>query len=297
MAKERIDKLLSHQGFGSRKDIKKLLRSSCVLLNGKQIFDPSLGIDPEKDQLSVDGQVVSVQKEIYLMMNKIAHTVSANRDGEHQTVFDLLSSDFKTPYLQEKLHLVGRLDMDTEGLLLFTTDGALTHRLISPKSHIEKTYFVMLERPFSPEEQAETSRRFKEGIAVGPDDNEPGFVCQSAKVRFPEEEEIKAALEKSSIDEVFERIKNAGDCKSGWESGSAEELTEKRTGTDDYDKNRFAILSITEGKYHQVKRMFSAAGNKVLYLKRLSMGQLKLDDNLNTGEYRALTDEEISFLL
>lgn len=296
MAKERIDKLLSHQGYGSRKDIKKLLRSSCVLLNGRQIFDPSLSIDPEKDQLTVDGQTVNIQKEIYLMMNKIAHTVSANKDGEHQTVFDLLAPEYRTSYLQEKLHLVGRLDMDTEGLLLFTTDGALTHRLISPKSHISKTYFVMLERPFSPEEQSETARLFEEGIAVGPDDNEPGFVCQSAKVRFPDEDEIKAALEKSSIDEIFERLKNAGDCKSGWESGSAEAVTEKRTGTNDYDKNRFAILSITEGKYHQVKRMFTAAGNKVLYLKRLSMGQLALDRNLNVGEYRTLTEEEITLL-
>ena len=280
MAKERIDKLLSHQGYGSRKDIKKLLRSSCVLLNGRQIFDPSLSIDPEKDQLTVDGQTVNIQKEIYLMMNKIAHTVSANKDGEHQTVFDLLAPEYRTSYLQEKLHLVGRLDMDTEGLLLFTTDGALTHRLISPKSHISKTYFVMLERPFSPEEQSETARLFEEGIAVGPDDNEPGFVCQSAKVRFPDEDEIKAALEKSSIDEIFERLKK----------------TEKLTGTNDYDKNRFAILSITEGKYHQVKRMFSAAGNKVLYLKRLSMGQLALDRNLNVGEYRTLTEEERTLL-
>ena len=138
----------------------------------------------------------------------------------------------------------------------------------------------MLERPFSPEEQSETARLFEEGIAVGPDDNEPGFVCQSAKVRFPDEEEIKAALEKSSIDEVFERIKK----------------TEKLTGTDDYDNARFAILSITEGKYHQVKRMFAAAGNKVVYLKRLSMGQLKLDSSLEPGQYRTLTEEERALL-
>ena len=208
MAKERIDKLLSHQGFGSRKDIKRLLRSHEVLLNGKQIFDPSLGIDLDTDELSVDGQAVTFQREIYLMMNKIAHTVSANKDGEHQTVFDLLAPEYRTPYLQEKLHLVGRLDMDTEGLLLFTTDGALTHRLISPKSHIDKTYFVMLEREFTPEEQADVARRFEEGIAVGPDDNDPGFTCQPANVRFPGEGEINFALEKSSVDEVCQRLWN-----------------------------------------------------------------------------------------
>ena len=277
MAKERIDKLLSHQGFGSRKDIKRLLRSAEVLLNGKRIYDPGLGIDLENDELSVDGEKVSFQRETYLMMNKIAHTVSANKDGEHQTVFELLSPEYRTPYMQEKLHLVGRLDMDTEGLLLFTTDGALTHRLISPKSHISKTYFVMLEREFTVEEQNETERRFSEGIAVGPDDNDPGFTCAPAKVRFPSQKEIDAALEKSSVEEVLARRNE--------------------------DKSfllrpaRFAILSITEGKYHQVKRMFAAAGNKVCYLKRLFMGQLELDEKLKPGEYRPLLQEEIEQLI
>ena len=277
MTKERIDKLLSHQGFGSRKDIKRLLRSHEVLLNGKQIFDPSLGIDLDTDELSVDGQAVTFQREIYLMMNKIAHTVSANKDGEHQTVFDLLAPEYRTPYLQDKLHLVGRLDMDTEGLLLFTTDGALTHRLISPKSHVDKTYFVMLEREFTKEEQADVTRRFEEGIAVGPDDNDPGFTCQPARVRFPGEGEINSALEKSSVDEVCQRLWN----------GDIEMLRRPA---------RFAILSITEGKYHQVKRMFSAVGNKVVFLKRLSMGGLVLDVTLKPGEYRLLNKTELALL-
>ena len=281
MSKERIDKLLSHQGFGSRKDIKRLLRSAEVLLNGKRIYDSSLGIDPEKDELSVDGERVTFQREIYLMMNKIAHTVSANKDGEHQTVFDLLAPEYRTPYLQEKLHLVGRLDMDTEGLLLFTTDGALTHRLISPKSHIDKTYFVMLEREFTSEEQADVTRRFKEGIPVGPDDNDPGFTCEPAVVRFPAQKEIDAALERSSVGEVCARLGG----------GTFEESTEmlRRPA-------RFAILTIYEGKYHQVKRMFTAAGNKVVFLKRLCMGQLVLDGSLKPGEYRSLTESELSLL-
>ena len=276
MAKERIDKLLSHQGFGSRKDIKRLLRSHEVLLNGKQIFDPSLGIDLDTDELSVDGQAVTFQREIYLMMNKIAHTVSANKDGEHQTVFDLLAPEYRTPYLQEKLHLVGRLDMDTEGLLLFTTDGALTHRLISPKSHIDKTYFVMLEREFTPEEQADVARRFEEGIAVGPDDNDPGFTCEPARVRFPDEGEINSALEKSSVGEVCTRL------------GGGTEILKNPA--------RFAILTITEGKYHQVKRMFTAVGNKVVFLKRLCMGDLRLDGTLKPGDYRPLNEGELALL-
>ena len=278
MAKERIDKLLSHQGFGSRKDIKRLLRSAEVLLNGKRIYDPSLGIDPEVDELSVDGEIVTIEKNITLMMNKITHTVSANKDGEHQTVFDLLTPEYRTPYLQEKLHLVGRLDMDTEGLLLFTTDGSLTHRLISPKSHIDKTYFVMLEREFSADEQTEVTRRFEEGIAVGPDDNDPGFTCEPARVRFPSQEEIDSALEKSSVQEVCQRLWQ-GDCQMLRRSA------------------RFAILTIYEGKYHQVKRMFTAAGNKVVFLKRLAMGQLLLDKKLAPGDYRKLNDEELSLLV
>ena len=138
---QRIDKILSHEGFGSRKDIKKLLRQAEVLVNGKQIYDPATQVNPETDKILVDGQELNLHTNIYLMMNKPKHVVCSNKDGEHQTVFDLLDETLRTPYLIEKLHLVGRLDMDTEGLLLFTTDGELTHRLISPKSHINKTYY------------------------------------------------------------------------------------------------------------------------------------------------------------
>lgn len=305
MPKERIDKLLSHQGFGSRKDIKRLLRSAEVLLNGKRIYDPSLGIDPDSDELSLDGERVSFQREVYLMMNKIAHTVSASKDGEHQTVFDLLAPEYRTPYLQEKLHLVGRLDMDTEGLLLFTTDGALTHRLISPKSHIDKTYFVMLEREFTPEEQADVARRFEEGIAVGPDDNDPGFTCQPARVRFPGEGEIKAALENASVDDILHRVQSLAECKGGRDAGfagaetgkGADAVRQEGGGIEGLLRHaRFAILTITEGKYHQVKRMFTAVGNRVVFLKRLSMGRLALDGSLKAGEYRPLTEEEIALL-
>lgn len=306
MPKERIDKLLSHQGFGSRKDIKRLLRSAEVLLNGRRIYDPSLGVDSDSDQLSVDGEPVTIVKNITIMMNKIAHTVSANKDGEHQTVFDLLAPEYRTPYLQEKLHLVGRLDMDTEGLLLFTTDGALTHRLISPKSHVDKTYFVMLEREYSAEEQTEVTRRFEEGIAVGPDDNDPGFTCQPARVRFPGEGEIKAALENASVDDILQRVQSLAECKGGRDAGFAGAETGK--GADAVRQEgvgiegllrpaRFAILTITEGKYHQVKRMFTAAGNKVVFLKRLSMGGLVLDGTLKPGEYRQLKEEELTLLV
>lgn len=247
MAKERIDKLLAHEGYGSRKDIKRMLRACEVLVNGARVFDPGFGFDVDADTITIDGEEVDFHQHIYIMMNKIKHTISSNKDGVHQTVFDLLDDDLRTPYLQEKLHLVGRLDMDTEGLLLFTTDGELTHRLISPKSHISKTYLCELEHEESEEYQKVIEQQFLEGIEVGPDDNEPGFKCEPAYVK--------------------------------WENGKT------------------ALLTIYEGKYHQVKRMFAAVGNKVTYLKRISMGQLRLDSSLNPGEYKFLDENDLAKLV
>ena len=233
MAKERLDKLLAHEGFGSRKDIRKLLRNCEVLVNGKQIYDPGFAVDAENDTISVDGEEINLHKNLYLMMNKPQHYVCSTKEGDHETVFDLLDDSLRTPYLQDKLHLVGRLDMDTEGLLLFTTDGELTHRLISPKSHISKTYLCGLEHTETAEHQVAITAKFESGIEVGPEDNEQGFT---------------------------------------------------------------AHLTIYEGKYHQVKRMFAAVGNKIVYLKRISMGQLQLDESLELGEYKELTDDDLEKL-
>lgn len=263
MSKERIDKILSHEGFGSRKDIRKLLRNYEVLLNGKRVIDAGTLLDDQSDTLTIDGEEINLHKNTYLMMNKIMHTVSSNKDGEHQTVFDLLDDKYHTPYLQEHLHLVGRLDMDTEGLLLFTTDGALTHRLISPKSHVDKTYVCILEHSESEEHRKQIEQQFADGIEVGPDDNEPGFKCEPAAVIW-----------------------------------ASEEQTEKYLGNSSYqgDRPQTAILTIHEGKYHQVKRMFTAVGNKIIFLKRISMGALQLDLSLPAGDYRELSQEEINLL-
>lgn len=243
---ERLDKILSHEGLGSRKDIKKLLRNSEVLINGNRILDSSFQINPDIDSITIDGEPINLHSHIYLMMNKPQHVVSSNKDGEHQTVFDLLDDSLRTPYLQEHLHIVGRLDMDTEGFLLFTTDGDLTHRLISPKSHINKTYFCQLEKKVTQEEQQKITTLFKEGIEVGPEDNEPGFLCNSANIHW---------------------------------------LSENT-----------ANLTIYEGKYHQVKRMFIAVNNKITYLKRISIGTLILDNSLNPGEYKYLDDSDLEKL-
>ena len=247
MAKERIDKILSHNGFGSRKDIKKLLRTCEVLVNGNRIYDPGFQFSKERDTITIDGEEIDLHDNLYLMMNKPRHYVCSTKEGDHETVFDLLDDSLRTPYLQDKLHLVGRLDMDTEGLLLFTTDGELTHRLISPKSHISKTYLCGLEHTETVDHQTEITTQFEAGIEVGPEDNEQGFTCQPAQIK--------------------------------WIDGKT------------------AHLTIYEGKYHQVKRMFAAVGNKIVYLKRISMGQLKLDESLELGEYKELSESDLQLLV
>ena len=246
MSKERLDKLLAHEGFGSRKDIRKLLRNCKVLVNGSRTYDPATQVDAESDTISVDGEEINLHKNLYLMMNKPQHYVCSTKEGDHETVFDLLDDSLRTPYLQDKLHLVGRLDMDTEGLLLFTTDGELTHRLISPKSHISKTYLCGLEHTETAEHQTAITAKFENGIEVGPEDNEQGFTAQPAQIT--------------------------------WLNDTT------------------AHLTIYEGKYHQVKRMFAAVGNRIVYLKRISMGQLQLDESLELGEYKELTESDLQLL-
>ncbi len=272
MTKERIDKLLAHQGFGSRKDIKKLLHREEVLVNNKQIFDAGFLINVDSDSLFINGEQIFLRKEIYLMMNKIKDTVSANKDGEHQTVFDYLEDDFRTPYMQEKLHLVGRLDIDTEGLLLLTTDGALTHRLISPKSHVSKTYFVLLEHTETLDHKQFILQEFEKGITIPPEDNDGEAVCKTAQIQWLSKERAAAYLEQSTWKEDSHNIQNL--CN-----------------------NDFALLTIYEGKYHQVKRMFRAVENKVIYLKRISIGSLFLDDSLKPGDYKTLNQEDIEKLV
>lgn len=247
MSTDRIDKILAHEGFGTRKEVRKYFRSSLVLVNGKVVTDPGFHCDIDKDEISVDGEVLNVEKNIYLMMNKSQNVVCANKDGLHETVFSLLDEQYRTGFALENLHLIGRLDIDTEGLLIFTTDGKLTHRIISPKSNCSKTYFVRLEHSISEEEKAEYKSQIEKGIHIPAEDNDDECDCLPAKIEFT-----------LNSDEV--------------------------------------LLTIVEGKYHQVKRMFRALGNKVIYLKRVSMGGLKLDESLDPGQYRKMTAEEVSLL-
>lgn len=232
----RLDKLLSNMGFGSRKEVRQLLKKGAIQVNGDQVKDPALHVDPQIDEVTILGERVVYREFIYLMMHKPQGVISATEDTRDQTVIDLLDDEYRhfEPFP------VGRLDKDTEGLLLITNDGKLTHELLSPKKEVPKTYYAHIEGVVSEED----INRFAEGVTL-----EDGYFTKPGKLHI---------LKSETISEIE--------------------------------------LTITEGKFHQVKRMFEAVGKKVVYLKRLSMGPLQLDEKLPLGEYRELTDEELSML-
>ncbi|KKK38409.1 pseudouridine synthase [Mesobacillus campisalis] len=233
----RIDKMLANLGYGSRKEVKKLLKDGAVHVNQKVVKDPGHHVSPGKDTVNVHGEEVNYREFIYLMMNKPPGVISATEDSRDETVIDLLE-------LEDSIYEpfpVGRLDKDTEGLLLITNDGQLAHRLLSPKKHVPKTYFAVIEGEVT-EEDIEA---FKKGVVL-----DDGYETKPGKLEI-----LKSGL------------------------------------TSDIE------LTITEGKFHQVKRMFQAVGKRVVYLKRLTMGPLKLDETLELGEYRELDDDEIQQLM
>ncbi|MCM3757515.1 rRNA pseudouridine synthase [Sporosarcina aquimarina] len=230
----RLDKLLGNNGFGTRKDVKQLVRKGTVRVNGVTEKDPGAHVDPEKDSVDVLGEPVIHQEFIYIMMNKPPGVISATEDKWDQTVIDLLSENEQ----RFEPFPVGRLDKDTEGLLLITNDGKLTHELLSPKKDIPKTYYAKIDGRVTEEDVI----AFSNGVTL-----EDGFHT------------------KPGILNII-----LSDCMSEIE------------------------LTITEGKFHQVKRMFESVDKKVVYLKRLSMGNLFLDESLPLGHYRELTQQELN---
>lgn len=233
----RIDKMLANLGFGSRKEVKQLLKTGAVNINDKVVKDSKFQVNPENDVVILNGEVIEYKQFIYLMMNKPPGVISATEDNHDETVIDLLGQED----LVFEPFPVGRLDKDTEGLLLITNDGQLAHQLLSPKKHVPKLYYAVID-----------------GVVT--------------------EEDVKAFKEGVTLDDGYQT-------KPG-------ELTILKAGISSEIE-----LTITEGKFHQVKRMFQAVGKKVVYLKRMTMGPLKLDQGLELGEYRELTEEEIEQLL
>ena len=234
---DRIDKILSNLGYGTRKDLKKIVKNGMVQVNGITIKDSAMKVDPEKDKIVINGEEIFYREFIYLMMNKPAGVISATFDNKDETVIDLLEVEHQVfePFP------VGRLDKDTVGLLLLTNDGDLNHRLISPKWKVDKVYFAKINQKVTEED----IEKFKHGITL-----DDGYRCKEAILEIQ-----KASEEGSEI-----------------------------------------VLTIQEGKFHQVKRMFEAVGKKVTYLKRIEFGTLPLDEDLEEGEYRELTEEEIAIL-
>ena len=234
MGKIRLDKFLADMGLGTRSEVKKEIHKGLVRVNGIPDRSPEYKLDIQKDLVEVNGRQISYAQQEYYMLNKPAGVVSATEDKKDMTVLDLIQEKQR-----KDLFPVGRLDKDTEGLLLITNDGLLAHQLLSPKKHVKKTYFVRVENPVSPED----IKILEEGVDIGEE-----------KRTLPAEISCLSP-EKNSL-----------------------------------------CLTIKEGKFHQIKRMFQAVDNKVLYLKRLSMGSLTLDETLAPGEYRPLTKEEIKRL-
>jgi 16S rRNA pseudouridine516 synthase len=241
-AKQRLDKMLGHMGYGSRSEIRTLVKSGAVTVNGKLVKDSGMQIDTEQDEVAFEGRTVHYKKFIYLMMNKPTGVVSATEDTRDKTVVDLLNREQAAfqPFP------VGRLDKDTEGLLLLTNDGQLAHQLLSPKKHVPKTYYAEVAGHVTKED----GEAFGQGVVLN-----DGYETLPAHLQLLRVESDHAAGPRSFIE-----------------------------------------LTITEGKFHQVKRMFEAVGKKVLYLKRLSMGSLVLDESLPLGNVRELTDEEVNSL-
>lgn len=234
----RIDKYLADCGIGTRSEVKKYIKAKQITVNGEVVVKPEQKIDENADVICFKGQPITYEKYVYYLLHKPAGCVTAKQDNVHKTVMEYFPDEIRT----KDIAPVGRLDLDTEGLLLFTNDGPLTHHLLSPTHHIPKTYYAVLNKEV-PEMAVEL---FKNGVDIGDD-----------KFTLPAELTILPVSTYENGEDVY----------------SAE-------------------LTISEGRFHQVKRMFEAVGCTVIYLKRLSMGSLTLG-NLEKGEYRKLTEEEI----
>lgn len=234
----RLDKFLVESGLGSRSQVKQLLKKGQVWVNGAAVTSAKIQIDERSDQIVVDGQTLVYEKFVYYLLNKPKGVISATEDDRHKTVLDLLDDTAR----QKEVFPVGRLDVDTHGLLLLTNNGQLSHAMLSPKSHVAKVYQAQVAGLM---DQADVER-FAQGIEL------KDFTCQPAQL------------------EIIERDEGA--------------------------QTSLVRITLSEGKFHQVKRMVLACGKEVIDLQRLSMGPLQLDPDLELGQWRRLTEEEIQSL-
>lgn len=230
----RVDKMIGNAMIDTRRNIKRNAKKGALVINGEIVKDVSTQVDPKVDEVYYLGEFVEYFENIYLMMNKPAGVISSTKD-EDTTVIDLLD-EF---YQKLDLSIAGRLDKDTTGLVLLSTDGKFIHKITSPNSNIKKTYEVKTSDPI----EESYIEAFKNGVEIKEDD----YIARPCELEI-------------------------------------------------IDNNK-AIVKVTEGKYHLVKRLFSNLGNKVTSLKRLAIGDLKLDPYLEEGNYRELTEEELKLFL
>lgn len=233
----RLDKIISDMGFASRRDVKALVKSGRVLLDGRPVFSADVKCDPLKSVIEIDGERLVYREHRYIMMNKPAGYVCATEDLRERTVFELLDERSR----RQRLFTVGRLDKDTEGLLIITSDGDFAHRIISPRSNITKRYYARV----SGELGKEDVQKVRAGLVL-----RDGTECLPAEL-------------------IILSAGPVSECE----------------------------IIVSEGKYHQVKRMLASLGKPVLYLKRLSIGVLPLDESLEPGAFRELGEEERALAL
>ena len=234
--KMRVDKLLSNVGVASRAELKKYCKQGLISVNGKVINNPGVQVDSESDDIRFNGEKIVYREFVYIMLNKPDGYISATFDKYDPIVLGLIDQS----YLVFEPFPVGRLDKDTEGLLVLTNDGQLAHRVLSPKKHVPKTYYAKIQGKVTEEDIL----AFEKGVIL-----DDGYETMPSQLKI---------LKSDDMSEIE--------------------------------------LTIHEGKFHQVKRMFESVGKKVVYLKRLSMGKLKLDESLKLGEYRELTEEEVKLI-
>ena len=232
----RVDKLLSNVGVASRAELKKYCKQGLISVNGKVINNPGVQVDSESDDIRFNGEKIVYREFVYIMLNKPDGYISATFDKYDPIVLDLIDQS----YLVFEPFPVGRLDKDTEGLLVLTNGGQLAHRVLSPKKHVPKTYYAKIQGKVTEEDIL----AFEKGVIL-----DDGYETMPSQLKI---------LKSDDMSEIE--------------------------------------LTIHEGKFHQVKRMFESVGKKVVYLKRLSMGKLKLDESLKLGEYRELTGEEVKLI-
>jgi len=283
----RLDRLLSEMNIASRKDARTLIKGKKVKVNGEVVTDPGFKVNEIKDEILVNDETVRYSKFVYYMLNKPAGVISATKDNNQKTVLDIIKPEDR----RKDLFPVGRLDKDTVGLLVLTNDGETAHNLLAPGKHVPKKYLFVSKGKI----EDKYISIFKEGFKISDE-----FICKSADLELISHENLNSEnlnsenlnSENFNSENLNSENFNSENLNSRISNGgyfNLEELIDEESVTVGY-------LTITEGKFHQVKRMIAAAGGEVIYLKRLGMGELFLDENLVEGEYRTLTDTETELL-